>query len=1552
MAFTPKYTNKYKLLFQYSQDDQANPPDLREIHFDPETAYELGLLKRLLISAYNWLNRNLILPLLMWSGLRLRFPFTWVVRYDEVVAILCEPKIFKVPFGVEMTDLGAGRNFALGDDGTLHQRQRAIMVDLFSDPAIVEQVCRATRLAGEAVLDDCGGQLNVVRDYITRVTTHACLDTYGIETDNADDFAEYSMAGSSLLFADPFGNIKYRQQALIGAKRLREIIAANIRRMEGQLDQGQDVGPGMLAKLVITARADPQKIAGPGSDYRQAVSEIIAMMLGMITGFVPTNSLGASHVLEELSRRPEQFEKACGLAALVADGKADAKAARQQLNDLLLEAARLNPALFPGQFRHVNGAADHDGVLARLGFRDDETIMVSTGMALRDPRQFPSPNAFIAGRFNGKNPPINLLFGYGIHACIGHVVAMEVITELFATLLARKDIRFTSARPKMRRVGPLPWQMDMAFEPDRGDLRRAMVTSAIPLKAGADDAALRQMLKDGFHDGSVKSAIDASGIVHFMSLNVIDLGEENKPRPTLLVEINADGTAENAVRKIVAHCPSFFEAIRPFLDYKPMQGKNIATGNKGIADHIIDHMVTFRTRPFGAIGLNFPGSGEFSVDQLEKEQKLFDWVRRNVFLSAAPAGSGTFDSMLDAARHALKHGGDEVADLRALLIRPTSRRPAFSRVKSSNFNTFLVRLFTSAPFTTAALLLLAMSLVVPALVGFFGHWSGILPAYVDSLMAPLLLLATAAAAFVWVLRRHETVIDKPDDRFASREHMEKILAGEDIEGYAQNHLTSVSQMKPGSFRLITMALAMYIIKRMAEIWFKPGFVTDFATIHYAKWFRLPGTRKLIFQTNYDGSWESYLEDFITLVHGGQTMAWNNGIGFPRTNWFFLDGARDGDRFKRWVRRQQVENLFWYSRFPQLTLAQKHVNALVRDGLARASTASEKEGWAALFGSSQKAATSIESDQIQNLLFGGLGRHPCGELIAVAFDKTDRRQAGQWVGKLLRNRLDIESASPLDSEPGKLTATGIAFGEAYPGAPVRFVAFSSSGLQFLGFEEKGEAQGLSSFPASFQMGMARRGHILGDVAIDKPNGNHAGTDGGSAWNWSDCGEADDKRVCHAILLHYARDEAELARLSQLVEDEASTFGLRIVRRIAMPAGSGQDFREPFGFRDGISQPVISGMRNFRRSQPDPDNVVGPGEFILGYPDTRGFIAPSPQVSVGYPGAEVLPAVEEALPGNDLQFDHPQAGDLRDFGRNGSFLVIRQLAQDSHAFSQFCEWAASQSPDVPTGKGKAARYWHLAETERVKSKIFGRWPDGSTLTANPVMSASRHNRQKMFDLVRERLAKAKKATAKAFSQFDRDGVVWDEAEWERFLAFVHDDSHSAMIGDLPAQWLRDPVAEVDLHHGADDPQGRFCPLGSHIRRTNPRDSLRPGNPVQTEINNRHRLLRRGRRYEDNGEEGTLFMCFNTNIERQFEFIQQTWVNSRVFHGLRNSPDPLLSSKKPGDVFTIQGAFGNRDIPLDGTGAEGIPMANFVTMRGGGYFFMPGRQALEFLARVSQQ
>ncbi|MEZ5870476.1 MAG: cytochrome P450 [Nitratireductor sp.] len=1539
MAYVSKYTNKYKLLKEYSQKERENVPDLREKHFDLETAYAQGFFTRIFLAFYNRFNRAVILPLLMLTGWKLRWPFTWVVRYDTVVKILSAPEVFNVPFGTEMTDMGAGTNFALGDDGELHARQRKIMMELFSDPAIVENVIKATRFAGEALLEDSGGQVNAVRDFITRATTHACLDTYGMVVDNADDFAEYSMSGSALLFADPFGDPKYRRQALIGAKRLREIIRGNVRRISVDLDAGRNVGNGMLAKLVAKAKADPESIGGVGADFQKAVQEITAMMLGMTTGFVPTNALGAEHVLEELSRWPKQFENARNLAQKVREEGEGSAEARAELHDLLLEAARLNPALFPGQFRHANGENDGEGLLAKLGFEDDETIMVSTGMALRDPRKFPSPGSFRPGRFRGEKAPYNLLFGHGLHACIGQFVAMEVITELFATLFSRKDIRFASDRPKMKRVGPIPWQLDMVFEPETGDARRVMITSAIPLKPDADEPALRRLLQDWMREDALKSKIDTCGIVHFMSLNVVDLGEEGSPRWTLLVEINADGTAAGVISRIMAECGEQLELLEPWLAYKPMQGNKKQDPSSGIAGRIIDHMVTFQTYPFGAIGLNFDGSGEFSANQLEKEQALYNWVRDNVISSANRNMTTGHDSLLGAARAIINDPASNAGDLRKLLIRPSARRPEFSRRPSSDFNTFLLRFFTGAPFSTAAVALLVLTIIVPAVLLACGKWAKVLPAYVDTWMVPLLLLLTGIIGFVVVLRRHETVLDKPDDRFASPDHMRKILAGEDLAGYAQNHLTSVSQMKPGNFRLITMALAMFIIKRMAQIWFKKGFVTDFSTIHYAKWFRLPGTRKLIFQTNYDGSWESYLEDFVTMVHGGQTMAWNNGVGFPRTNWFYLDGAQDGDQFKRWVRRQQVENLFWYSRFPQLTLAQKQINALVRDGLARARSASEKAGWEALFGSTQKAATTMETNQVQTLLFGGLGKHECGELIAVAFDQAGRKRAGEWISQLSRNWFSAETANPF----GEVKAPGIAFGDAYPDAPVRFVAFSAAGLEHLGVEGNTEGTGLSTFPAAFYMGMATRAAILGD---DVP-----GAAGASQWQWRDAGENDDSNICHAVLLHYARNDKELGELSNQLEYEVRQFGLRIVRRIAMPTIAGAKHKEPFGFRDGISQPVMSGTRNSRASSTARDNVVGPGEFIFGYRDTRGYIPPSPQVSVSAAGADILPMPPEAIPGDDPQFDHPQAGDMRDIGRNGSFLVVRQLAQDKDAFSRFCEEAAKNAPGAPTGKGRNAQYWHIAETERVKSKMFGRWPDGSSLTAWPVMSASRHNRLKLHDLVAERLAAtASKKTAKGLP-FERDGVVWDEKQWQRFLAFIQEPENAARIGDIPGELLRDPVPELELHHGSDDPQGQFCPLGSHIRRSNPRDSLRPGNPVQTEINNRHRLLRRGRRYADNGEEGTLFMCFNTNIERQFEFIQQTWVNSRAFHGMRNAPDPIVAAKVEGDVFTIQGASGNREIALDGKDGTNDPMANFVTMRGGGYFFMPGRLTLEWLARLSQ-
>src|SRR5262249_45752526 len=119
-----------------------------------------------------------------------------------------------------------------------------------------------------------------------------------------------------------------------------------------------------------------------------------------------------------------------------------------------------------------------------------------------------------------------------------------------------------------------------------------------------------------------------------------------------------------------------------------------------------------------------------------------------------------------------------------------------------------------------------------------------------------------------------------------------------------------------------------------------------------------------------------------------------------------------------------------------------------------------------------------------------------------------------------------------------------------------------------------------------------------------------------------------------------------------------------------------------------------------------------------------------------------------------------------------------------------------------------------------------------------------------------------------------------------------------------------ADNDFSFANDDPQGLRCPFGAHIRRANPRGSLAPDDPMQSQIERRHRLLRRGRPYtgdaDDATERGMLFVGICSDLERQFEFLQQSWIGAPGFHGLTNEPDPITAPPPPSadqcHVFTI--------------------------------------------------
>jgi Dyp-type peroxidase family len=156
-----------------------------------------------------------------------------------------------------------------------------------------------------------------------------------------------------------------------------------------------------------------------------------------------------------------------------------------------------------------------------------------------------------------------------------------------------------------------------------------------------------------------------------------------------------------------------------------------------------------------------------------------------------------------------------------------------------------------------------------------------------------------------------------------------------------------------------------------------------------------------------------------------------------------------------------------------------------------------------------------------------------------------------------------------------------------------------------------------------------------------------------------------------------------------------------------------------------------------------------------------------------------------------------------------------------------------------------------------------------------------------------------------------------------------------------------AANDFEYRRLDSHGLKCPIGAHIRRANPRNSLGSDEAEAVKSMRRHRLLRRGRSYgprqadpmvDDGKDRGLFFIALSADIERQFEFVQQTWVNNPTFGGLHGEVDPLVGHKPT--QFTLQAEPVRRRL---------LGLSAFVAIRGGAYFFLPGLKALRYLSSL---
>jgi Dyp-type peroxidase family len=401
-----------------------------------------------------------------------------------------------------------------------------------------------------------------------------------------------------------------------------------------------------------------------------------------------------------------------------------------------------------------------------------------------------------------------------------------------------------------------------------------------------------------------------------------------------------------------------------------------------------------------------------------------------------------------------------------------------------------------------------------------------------------------------------------------------------------------------------------------------------------------------------------------------------------------------------------------------------------------------------------------------------------------------------------------------------------------------VAFTPSGLNRLGLPEKAT----TGFSLEFVAGMAgpHRSRFLGDVGESDPRG----------WIWG----GPDGPAIDGLILLYARS-AEL--LDERQGELARQFATAGARAIAVLDTLERQDREPFGFHDGISQPLIQGLPKASRAS----RSVRAGEFVLGYRNGYGQLTDRPLLPRSSDRERLLPP-------------DPGGSGQADLGRNGTYLVLRQLEQDVDGFWRYVA-EATRRPDGSDDR---------RAQDALAAKLVGRWRSGAPLVKAP----------------------------------------------------YRDDPALAEDNDF------------GYHHT--DPLGLACPLGAHIRRANPRDSLdpRPGTDASLQVNSLHRLLRRGRSYGPAGANrgpagasGLYFICLAANLARQFEFVQHTWLNDPTFNGLYDDADPLLGSRQSrGRTFTVPARPVRRRY-------RGLPQ--FVCTRGGAYFFLPGISALRYLQRL---
>ena len=388
-------------------------------------------------------------------------------------------------------------------------------------------------------------------------------------------------------------------------------------------------------------------------------------------------------------------------------------------------------------------------------------------------------------------------------------------------------------------------------------------------------------------DKGIRPEFEKLNIIHYARWVVIDHGKSwiNDPTPRipkLLFVVDFDGNVDSLLKGFCSDSSDILDKVYGFCEGYPLDEKRTPDSRVAfLKNHIVKD---------AAVYIGAPGR---TVQQIKDERNLRNFIRN--YLDSRSWTDVSAKTIHKKIREEVKK--DEFS-----FLNNSVKMPGINWWGLGFFGVFILSVLIMGT-----------------------YWFGFI--FLGVILSVLLL-----PIILWLLMLH-FFYEKKDENFTKKrsgldsDYLTELEKYEDWKN--QNQFTQLVDMKEGKVRLITINAMFALSRTLIRFIFVKGKLMGIPTIHFAKWVMFEDNSRVLLFSNFDGSWQQYLGDFIDNSGWGLTGIFSNTKVFPKTNFLFTGGAYDEEHFLAWSRNSELITNVWYSAYPDLSIKNVNNNTKIR-----------------------------------------------------------------------------------------------------------------------------------------------------------------------------------------------------------------------------------------------------------------------------------------------------------------------------------------------------------------------------------------------------------------------------------------------------------------------------------------------------------------------------------------------------------------------------------------------------------------------------------------------